>query len=189
MKTVAIIPARSGSQRIPGKNIRSFHGRPIIEYSIETAQRSRLFDQIIVSTDGDAIEAVAKSAGAWVYRRQADDGSRGTQEVAAEVLRDGRSAATAFACVIYPTAPMLTAHDLWLGYQGMLVPGRTYSHATGPDGVDLGWFYWGPACAFAEVPLNGNSYRLGIEKERAIDINAADDWSRAEQMYAAWALK
>ena len=59
MKTVCIIPARGGSVRIPRKNIKPFHGKPIIEYSIETAQRSMLFDDIIVSTDDADISFLA----------------------------------------------------------------------------------------------------------------------------------
>ena len=51
MKAVAVIPARGGSQRIPRKNIKNFHGKPIIAYSIQTALNSGCFDRVIVSTD------------------------------------------------------------------------------------------------------------------------------------------
>ena len=50
---VAIIPARGGSKRIPRKNIRAFHGKPIISYSITAAVSSGLFDRVIVSTDDE----------------------------------------------------------------------------------------------------------------------------------------
>ena len=63
---VAIIPARGGSKRIPGKNIRSFAGKPIIAYSIEVATEAGCFDRIIVSTDSEEIAAVAKHYGAEV---------------------------------------------------------------------------------------------------------------------------
>ena len=52
---LAVIPARGGSKRIPGKNSRMFCGKPLIAYSIEAAQNSGLFDKIIVSTDSDQI--------------------------------------------------------------------------------------------------------------------------------------
>ena len=55
MIRLAVIPARGGSKRIPGKNIRLFHGKPMLAYSIEAAQASRLFDRIVVSTDDPAI--------------------------------------------------------------------------------------------------------------------------------------
>ena len=183
MKTVAIIPARRGSVRIPCKNWRPFHGKPIIQYSIEVAQRSRLFDHIIVSTDGDEIASVAKSAGAWVYRRAEDCGERGTQAVAAEVL--SQVADVSVACVIYPTAPMLTEHDLWAGFSSM---GGGYAVASKYGScLDIGWMYWGPAYAFGAVPLMPAFMTLvPIGMDRAIDINTPEDWAKAEQMYAKW---
>ncbi len=61
---IAIIPARGGSKRIPGKNIRNFCGKPLIAYSIEAAKKCGLFDRIIVSTDDEEIRNVANSFGA-----------------------------------------------------------------------------------------------------------------------------
>ena len=51
MSSIAIIPARGGSKRIPGKNKKLFLGKPIITYSIEAALQSSLFDEVMVSTD------------------------------------------------------------------------------------------------------------------------------------------
>ena len=48
MNCVAIIPARGGSKRIPGKNLKPFFGKPIIAYSIEAVIKSGLFDRVIV---------------------------------------------------------------------------------------------------------------------------------------------
>ncbi|HEY9163776.1 MAG TPA: acylneuraminate cytidylyltransferase family protein, partial [Magnetovibrio sp.] len=63
MKVLAIIPARGGSKRIPYKNIREFHGQPMLHYSLKTAEDSKLFAHIHVSTDDDQIAQVAKDAG------------------------------------------------------------------------------------------------------------------------------
>lgn len=190
MKTVAIIPARRNSVRIPGKNWKEFHGKPIIQYSIETAQRSRLFDHIIVSTDGDEIEKIALRCGAWVFKRPVDDGLRGTQDVAAEALAYDRICGHALACVIYPTAPMLTALDLWHGMNLMHTSGSVYSYAIDVHNRDCGMFYWGPAMAFGAIPLVPEaSSVLRIPEDRAIDINTPEDWAKAEQMYAAWKAK
>ena len=65
-KTVAIILARGGSKRIPNKNIKNFHGKPIINYSIEATKKSGCFEQIIVSTDSKKIAEISKEAGAEV---------------------------------------------------------------------------------------------------------------------------
>ena len=50
-KTLAIIPARGGSKRIPGKNIKKFMGKEIIYYPITTALKAQVFDDVVVSTD------------------------------------------------------------------------------------------------------------------------------------------
>jgi pseudaminic acid cytidylyltransferase len=62
----AIIPARGGSVRIPEKNIKLFAGKPIIAYTIEAAQKSKIFDRIVVSTDSKKIADIAESFGAEI---------------------------------------------------------------------------------------------------------------------------
>jgi pseudaminic acid cytidylyltransferase len=89
MRKVAIIIARGGSKRIPGKNIKPFRGKPIIAYSIQTAIQSNLFDYVMVSTDDDAIAKVALEYGAQVpFKRSAanSDDFAGTAEVILEVI-------------------------------------------------------------------------------------------------------
>ena len=63
---VALIGARSGSERVPGKNIRRLAGHPLLAYAIETARQSGVFDRIVVSTDDEAIAKVARWYGADV---------------------------------------------------------------------------------------------------------------------------
>jgi len=71
--TIAIIPARGGSKRIPRKNIRPFCGKPMIARSIEAALESGVFDAVVVSTDDEEIASVAESFGAQVpFRRPAE---------------------------------------------------------------------------------------------------------------------
>ena len=65
-KSIAVIPARGGSKRIPRKNIKSFAGRPIISYSIDSLIASNLFDEVHVSTDDEEIADVARAYGATV---------------------------------------------------------------------------------------------------------------------------
>ena len=72
MKSIAIIPARGGSKRIPGKNIKDFCGKPIIAYSIQAALDSHVFETVMVSTDSKEIAEIAKKYGAEVpfYRSE-----------------------------------------------------------------------------------------------------------------------
>ena len=120
--TIAVIPARGGSKRIPRKNIREFAGKPIIAYSIDCALRSGLFQRVIVSTDDAEISAVARRFGAEVpFVRPAglSDDHTGTAEVIAHSIRfvlDEGSKVSA-ACCIYPTAPFLQPDDLVRGLE------------------------------------------------------------------------
>jgi len=123
-KALAIIPARGGSKRIPRKNIRLFHGRPLIAYSIETAKESGLFDRIVVSTDDEEIAETAKSFGAEVpFLRPAElaDDYAGTDAVADHAVEwfKKRGERYDYACTIYATAPLLTAEDLIRGFEAL----------------------------------------------------------------------
>jgi CMP-N,N'-diacetyllegionaminic acid synthase len=63
---VAFVPARSGSERVPGKNVRPLAGHPLLAYAIETALQSGVFDRVVVSTDSEDVAAVARWYGADV---------------------------------------------------------------------------------------------------------------------------
>ena len=120
--TIAIIPARGGSKRIPRKNIKNFFDKPLIAYSIQTALESQLFEKVIVSTDDVEIAEIAKKYGAEVpfLRPQelADDFS-GTEAVISHALKylKIQGEEYAFACTIYATAPLLQAKYLKEGLE------------------------------------------------------------------------
>jgi N-acylneuraminate cytidylyltransferase len=69
MYTVALIPARSGSKGVPGKNIRELAGHPLIAYSIKVAQKCSNIDQVIVSTNSEQYSMIADAYGADVIMR------------------------------------------------------------------------------------------------------------------------
>lgn len=66
MSFVALIPARAGSARIPGKNVRTLRGHPLLAYTIAAATGSEVFERIVVSTDSEEIARVARHYGADV---------------------------------------------------------------------------------------------------------------------------
>ncbi|AZQ11109.1 cytidylyltransferase domain-containing protein [Shewanella khirikhana] len=69
MKTIAFIFARGGSKGLPGKNIKPLNGKPLLQYSIDTAKNVSQIDDVFVSTDCDSIADVALACGAKVIRR------------------------------------------------------------------------------------------------------------------------
>lgn len=66
IKILGLIPARSGSKRIPRKNIMPLNGKPLIAYTIETAKKSKYINKVLVSTDSKEIASVARRYGAEV---------------------------------------------------------------------------------------------------------------------------
>jgi CMP-N,N'-diacetyllegionaminic acid synthase len=63
-RSVAFVPARSGSERVPGKNVRPLAGHPLLAYAIETARQSGVFERVVVSTDSEEIADIARWYGA-----------------------------------------------------------------------------------------------------------------------------
>jgi N-acylneuraminate cytidylyltransferase len=63
---IALIPARAGSERVPGKNIRPLAGHPLIAYAIATAREAGIFQRIVCSTDSTEIADVARRYGAEI---------------------------------------------------------------------------------------------------------------------------
>ena len=122
MNIVALIPARAGSKRIPGKNIRPFAGRPVIAYSIKAAEDSGLFSRIMVSTDSPQIAEVARNYGAQVPflrpQRLADDITP-TADVVLHALDwlEQNESLPEYICCIYATAPFLQPDYLKKGFK------------------------------------------------------------------------
>lgn len=117
---LAVIPARGGSKRIRGKNVRFFCGRPIMAYSIDAVLESGIFDRVIVSTDDEVIAQTAEKLGAEVpFRRPPELSGDVTPTV--PVIRhavewvEKNWAAPVQVCCVYPTAPFLRAEDLCEG--------------------------------------------------------------------------
>jgi len=121
-KSLCIIPARGGSKRIPKKNIKDFHGKPIVAYSIQTALNSGLFDEVMVSTDSTEIKTIAREYGARVPFLRSDKSSSdtaSTMKVIREVLNEysKRGQEFEYICCLYATAPFVKISDLIKGME------------------------------------------------------------------------
>ena len=125
MKNLAIIPARGGSKRIPHKNVRLFMGKPIIQYSIDVAFKSGLFDEVMVSTEDPEIAAVAKKLGVSVpfFRSAAAASDKATlAAVMIDVMDSYEKMGKRFDyfCCLLATAPFITVERLKEGYKKLI---------------------------------------------------------------------
>ena len=113
MSLVAVIPARGGSKRIKNKNLKNFKGKPLIQWTIETALNSKYIKKLIVSTDSHEIVKVSEKFGAIVpYMRPKNlalDNSP-TIELVLDLLNNDKSISEFL--LLQPTSPLRTSDDI-----------------------------------------------------------------------------
>ncbi|MDA9842430.1 pseudaminic acid cytidylyltransferase [Gammaproteobacteria bacterium] len=115
--SICIIPARGGSKRIARKNIKYFCGKPMIAWSIQAAQKSNIFSEILISTDDEEIATLAESFGAKSpFLRPSDlaDDYATTGAVMAHACQwiKDEGIKSKFVCCLYPTAPFVQPSEL-----------------------------------------------------------------------------
>ncbi len=170
-KTVlAVIPARGGSKRCPRKNIKPFRGKPLIQWTIEAAEKSQYLDYMCVSTEDDGIILALLHMSAAIIKRPdelaTDDA---TNE---DVLRHALSIHPAdIVVLLQPTSPLRTAEDIdkVIGTTGTNWPCITYNK----HGKKNGAVY----CCSAEWLNNGGDFSMYyatpyfMPNERSLDID------------------
>lgn len=123
MKALCIIPARGGSKRIPKKNIKEFLGKPVIQYSIEAALSTNVFEEVFVSTDDSEISQISEKLGAVSDRfrsKKASNDFATTVDVLIEVLGYKKYQNTQIVCCLYPVAPLIKTNNLIKAYNTIL---------------------------------------------------------------------
>lgn len=144
---LAVVPARAGSKGIPGKNLRTVAGRSLVRRAVDSARRATRIDEVVVTTDGDAIAAEAVAAGAAVVRRPAElAGDEASSESALLHVLDAISTPLPEVLVfLQATSPFIDPADLDAAVERVVnghadaVFAATPSHAflwrTAPDGT------------------------------------------------------
>lgn len=122
MKNLAIIPARSGSKGVPDKNIRLINGKPLLAYTIETAIKCKMFDEVFVSTDSKKYAEIANKFGANVpFFRSSETSSDNADSwsVVRETLEKYRELNKSFTTIalLQPTSPLREPVDIVNGYE------------------------------------------------------------------------
>ena len=120
--SIAIIPARKGSKRIPRKNIKLFYGKPIIYYAIKKAQESGLFSKILVTTDSIKIANISKKFGAsveFIRPKYLSNDKVGTIEVISHAVNylKKKNSFYNYVCCIYPATPLINLKKFKICYK------------------------------------------------------------------------
>lgn len=130
MKTIAIVPARSGSKGLPDKNIVDLNGKPLMYYTIKAAIDSGCCDEIMVSTNSEKYAEIAKKCGANVPFLRTEEtacDNAGSWDVVREVLANYSNMNMHFdyVCLLQPTSPLRTSGDVIASYELLAQDGIT----------------------------------------------------------------
>ena len=112
-KRICIVPARGGSKGLPGKNLKRINGETLVGAALRKAVASTSFDQVILTSDSDAILAEGEIEGVFCHRRSAATASStATSEAALEEVLDSLDFTSELVAMIQCTTPLLTRDDI-----------------------------------------------------------------------------
>jgi N-acylneuraminate cytidylyltransferase len=117
---LALVPARSGSQRVPGKNVLPLAGHPLLAYAIAGAQESGIFETVVVSTDSEEIAGIARRYGAEVPGLRPAEMSTATSFDIEWVLHVMRDRDEEIFALLRPTSPFRTAETIRRAYERLV---------------------------------------------------------------------
>lgn len=187
MFSLGVIPARGGSKRLPGKNIRMMAGKPLIAWTIEEAHKSKL-SHVIVSTDDITIADVAHSYGADVPfvrppELATDDAKSVDVMIHAAKWCESNLEKPDYVFLLQPTSPTRTKDDIDIAV-AVVESGQTQGYVTvHQDGSPNGLIYassWDLLTKDRTV-WNGFSTQVTYACE-VPDIDTEEDWKKAEAM-------
>ncbi len=142
---ICTIPARGGSKRLPKKNILPLVGKPMIAYSIETAMKSSLFEEVYICTNDDEIATIAKQYGAKVPFLMSQDlcgdlipSHIPCQKMAEFFINEGKKINT-IVC-LQPTSPLRSIEDLIEAIQ--IFFNQDYDFLVSITSIDPHYFHW-----------------------------------------------
>lgn len=187
IERIAVIPARGGSKRVPRKNIVPFFGHPMIAYSIASALKCGLFDQVIVSTEDEAIGRIARDYGARFMTRPAQLANDivGVGDVGVHVLRTlmAEGHRPAEICLLLPSCPLRRAQDILDQHEAFVRKGRPSQISVVPyQGVYPHWAVVGDEFGRGRFLFEGNSELNTQELKEAYCPTGAIWWAHAEML-------
>lgn len=173
MSALCIIPARGGSKRIPGKNIKSFDGQPMLARAINSARAANVFDRIVVSTDSREIADAAHYYGAEIPFRRPDflsDDHATTSDVIVHAISEltAQGYHPKSVCCLYPCTPFTTGNMIKDFYTTMQEQNFDYVY---------------PVCEFPSAPQRA----LKRDYEgRTLPIDSRFELTRTQDLEAAY---
>lgn len=112
-RVIGVVPARAGSQRLPGKNVRPMAGKPMIQWTLDAARASAVLDLTVVTSDDEAVLALARDAGVEAIRRP--DALAGPEAPVIDAIEHALGQVAGdwgYVVLLQPTSPLRLAEDI-----------------------------------------------------------------------------
>ena len=186
MKNLAIIIGREGSKRIKNKNFKKFHGKSIVEWSIDALEKTNLFDKIIFSTDKDKAKIKSKKINEYIFFKRPKKLSNDNASTNIAVNHSNKwnfvSSATKYSYPIERSFKITNNKSIKMNFP------NNYSKKTQlfrSNYHDAGQFYWGKIDSWLKNKkfFDKNSTVYLLPSYRVQDIDTIDDWKNAENIF------
>jgi CMP-N,N'-diacetyllegionaminic acid synthase len=171
-RLLVVVPARGGSKRLPGKNVRSLGGRPLLAWTVQTLQEAALDATCLLTTDHPEIRKIGQSLGLWAPflrpEELATDAASMEDTVlhALDFVREAQGRDPELLMLLQPTTPFRRSADLWAAIE-CLEKNPSVDAVIGARAVGRT-----PAQLFI-ADENGRLGPLGTGKERVLTANGA----------------
>ena len=182
---VALIPARAGSKRIVGKNIRPLAGHPLLAYTIAVAQESGAFHRVMVSSEDDDYGAIAERYGALFVKRSLGNAVDDSPDFFWVQETMSISACDAFA-ILRPTSPFRTADSICRAWAEFQAKGERFDSLRAVDGKPKQhpWKMWLPA-GEGMIPLFSD--KTGTQPSHSVPTQLLRQvWPQNASLEIAW---
>jgi CMP-N-acetylneuraminic acid synthetase len=179
MSVLAIVPARGGSKRLPRKNLMKLDGKPLLQWTLESARDSGIIDTIVVSTEDEEIATLSKKLGYdGVINRPVELASDGATTESVLIHAMMNSAPHDYMACLQLTSPLRTGDDIFAVYQTMLTSGADSAVTVCNPGASLnGAVYmtkWDIFIQNASFYV-GDCRAVAMDESRSYDIDTEED--------------
>jgi len=186
-RSVAIIPARGGSKRLPRKNVYPFFGKPLIAWSIAAAQRSKLIEQVYVSTDDKEISEVAEELGCYVIPRPAKLGEDNVPKMvvirhAAQWIETNMRIRPRYYVSLQANSPEIHGRDIDKAIKLLKERKLWEVISVNPDGVQNAAIRVIRASALNNTFLSAH---IGVIQTNYVDVHTLEDIAVLQQRYGS----
>lgn len=182
---IAIIPARGGSKRLPGKNLKDLCGKPMIDWTIEEARKSEFIDKIVVSTENQSIVDAVANRGVDVVTRPMELAGDKSSVYDAIFHALEQYEPFNYVCLLQATSPLRLAEDIDGTIKRCVLLNAPACITTSPGRPDANgavYFAWIPWLRENRLFDSGRVTTWSMPTSRSVDVDRIEDFEKAARL-------